>query len=575
MSSPSVASSTGPAKGNSGEEVRSFIGEAPEGEQAKGMAQDPPRDAQDLVAADEDTVRTGIEAVAEEAAVGGEEETVKEGTDDPIIIDDPINIDEEIQRFNGWLSWKLSRSRMQEADMEKMHIEEDWVMSMVECYEIFELVDAGKLLEFFKIGAAAHKRHAIRRGKRPEGAGPEEGENDDDDDDDQGNNPDVPPTQSQTQPHTQGQTQTQTNPHGEDEGEVSEKDDDPKDDVHKEPSREEDVDDVDDVDIVDEAVEEAVAALEEEPPENTCRDVIIHPAFAFDGEQLRRIFEAIFNSMEEQNKGINELYETLESKTWCDNKSSMLTRDHLLDIKNRIDSLRDHTTALQNGMKKTMMEISDLLLGKFRDQHKTIKDQFELLELKNTSNNLELKHLMESKFLEQNLKIDEQNLKIDEQNLMMDQVIKTVHEVKTSQELLTQTLLKFLDDTKKGEGSVSKEQRSEGHHHQQSFRGGSSQYEGKSKTIIQKPQSETLSMQEMREFEGLFKEGHWPKHMSKQDCLYYYLEKRKKGEKILKVAKSKKKGYRGQIPTTGECTQEFVQLFQHGSFGPKTDEVYE
>ncbi|GAB2290082.1 hypothetical protein Dimus_024372, partial [Dionaea muscipula] len=193
MSSPSVASSTSPVKGSSAEEVRSSIGEAPEGEQAKGMAQDPPQDAQDPIDADVDIVRIDKEAVvavhAEEAAVGGEQEIVKDGADEPTIIDDPINIDEEIQRFNGWLSWKLSRSRMQETDMEKMHIEEDWVMSLVECYEIFELADAGKLLEFFKIGAAAHKRHTIKSEKRPEGAGSGEGDDNDDDDQQGGNNP--------------------------------------------------------------------------------------------------------------------------------------------------------------------------------------------------------------------------------------------------------------------------------------------------------------------------------------------------------------------------------------------------
>ncbi|GAB2270607.1 hypothetical protein Dimus_005489 [Dionaea muscipula] len=26
----------------------------------------------------------------------------------PVLIDDPINIDEELKRFNAWLSWKLS-----------------------------------------------------------------------------------------------------------------------------------------------------------------------------------------------------------------------------------------------------------------------------------------------------------------------------------------------------------------------------------------------------------------------------------------------------------------------------------
>ncbi|GAB2299390.1 hypothetical protein Dimus_038559 [Dionaea muscipula] len=222
MSSPSVASSTAPAKGNSTEEVRSSMGEAHEGDQAKGVAQDPPHEAQDPTAA----------AVAE-----GEEEMAREGENQPLNIDDSINIDDEIQRFNAWFLWKLSRSRAQAKDMERMHMEDDWIMERVECYELFELIDTGKLLQFFKIGAAAHKRLAIRKGKMPEGES-SGGRPDDDDDNDQGHNPDAPqpqPQQPQTQTHSQppNQPQTQPEPPQRNEEATVEKDDDmdPKDDV--------------------------------------------------------------------------------------------------------------------------------------------------------------------------------------------------------------------------------------------------------------------------------------------------------------------------------------------------------
>ncbi|GAB2283978.1 hypothetical protein Dimus_018458, partial [Dionaea muscipula] len=210
LNSPSVASSTGPAKGNSAEEVeqRSLVGEAHEGEQARDVAQDPPQDAQDPIDANVGVVRIGKEAeeaaATVDAADSAGEGLVKAVEDDPIIIDDLINIDKEIQRFNAWLSWKLSRSRAQVYSIERMHAEEDWVMGMVECYELFELVDAGKLFEFFKVGAAAHKRHAIKRGKRPEGEGSEGGKNDDDHQG--GNNPNLPKSQPQPQPQNQSPT---------------------------------------------------------------------------------------------------------------------------------------------------------------------------------------------------------------------------------------------------------------------------------------------------------------------------------------------------------------------------------
>ncbi|GAB2282124.1 hypothetical protein Dimus_039519 [Dionaea muscipula] len=158
---------------------------------------------------------------------------------------------------------------------------------------------------------------------------------------------------------------------------------------------------------------------------------------------------------------------------------------------------------------------------------------------------------------------------------MMDHMVKAVQEVKSSQEVLTQTLLKFLDDAKKGEESgAPQEQRAKGY--QSSFKGGSSsQFDSKAKTTtIQKHQSETLSLQEMRKFSELIKKGHLGKHTSKQDTLHYFLESKRKGEKILRVAKSRKKGYKGQTPSQMDCTNEFLALYQEGAFGPRCEETY-
>ncbi|GAB2268621.1 hypothetical protein Dimus_038726 [Dionaea muscipula] len=211
--------------------------------------------------------------------------------------------------------------------MEMMHAEEDWVVSMVECYEIFELVDAGKLLEFFKIGVVAHKRHAIKMGKRPEGEESEKGDDGDDDDDQGGDDPAAPHVQPQPQPPATTNEPVQEEPEAEIEAEkdgeaaeeeemVKESDEIPKDDVPEEPSREEDEDEANDVDIEvsindevaeedvirETAVEEVLEALVEEPAENLCRDLMVHPEAAvgnFDQEQLRQIFQAILHSMEE------------------------------------------------------------------------------------------------------------------------------------------------------------------------------------------------------------------------------------------------------------------------------------
>ncbi|GAB2283267.1 hypothetical protein Dimus_017789 [Dionaea muscipula] len=103
-----VTSTTAPSHEESQGEVekrKDHVGGAHEGEQAKGVAQDPPHKAQasaDVATASGEggDVMEKVVNVANAAAVREEVET----TDDaPIIIDDPINIDEEIQRIAGSL----------------------------------------------------------------------------------------------------------------------------------------------------------------------------------------------------------------------------------------------------------------------------------------------------------------------------------------------------------------------------------------------------------------------------------------------------------------------------------------
>ncbi|GAB2278545.1 hypothetical protein Dimus_013222, partial [Dionaea muscipula] len=220
LDSETVASNTIPSKGSSQKEEveqRRSKGEAHEGDQASRMAQEPPHEGQDPIRDDAATTDAAVDSsrdvmkevvkVAQAAATEIEKE-VGATYEVPIIIEDPINI-EEMQRFNAWLSWKLSRSRAQAEDIERMHLEEDWVMSMVDCYEIFELVDAGKLIDFFKVSVAAHKRHNIKQGKRPVGEDSHQSDHDDDNNDDGGDDPATHESVPNPTPSTEPQPQAQ------------------------------------------------------------------------------------------------------------------------------------------------------------------------------------------------------------------------------------------------------------------------------------------------------------------------------------------------------------------------------
>ncbi|GAB2276454.1 hypothetical protein Dimus_011179 [Dionaea muscipula] len=79
----------------------------------------------------------------------------------------------------------LSRSRLQAESMEDMHSEEDWVMFMVVAdYQIYELIDAEKLLKLFKVSAALHKVGEMERKKDDEEKRDDDGDHDGRDDDD-------------------------------------------------------------------------------------------------------------------------------------------------------------------------------------------------------------------------------------------------------------------------------------------------------------------------------------------------------------------------------------------------------
>ncbi|GAB2285684.1 hypothetical protein Dimus_039718 [Dionaea muscipula] len=529
ISSPSGASSTAPAKEKTAEEVRSSMGEAHEEEQAREMAQDPPHVAQDPTAT----------AVAEEEDV------------QTINVDDSINIDEKIQRFNAWLSWKLSRSRAQGNDIERMHKEEDWIMESIDCYELFELVDTGKLLEFFKVGAAAHKRLAIKRGKRPEGewsGGRPDGGDDDDD------APQPPQPQPPTQPPqpNQPQNQTQEPQPNVEETNVEEKNDSegPKDDVPEGQSRaddeeeEEELNDpigynslISSVDLI--TIEEEDE--EEEKQEGKGLELVVYqgpcqftdaahhlpsnpstsippttPATSTTNihAHLNEVVKVLLERMEQQNAAIKDIMNVMQGNIPRDMR---LKADMCVSLLSLKESVARNTKDLNLLTHAVISEIPDVIeeqTRKFDRKMNAVKDElntrFDLLKLGIANNSLNIQHAIQKEALEQNLKIDAQNRKLDAQGIQIDHMVTAIQDMKTSQESLTKTLLQFLDDAKKGEGAgISKEQRSGQHQQQQHHQSSSGFREGTSQPkTAQKPCTETVTPAEMEEFKKLFRSGH-------------------------------------------------------------------
>ncbi|GAB2294342.1 hypothetical protein Dimus_038294 [Dionaea muscipula] len=109
-------------------------------------------------------------------------EEEKEVEVDTEAAEEDVDISDELQRFNRWWFWKLSRSRLQADIMEDMHSEEDWVMSMIVAdYQLHELINADNLLKFFKTGVAITKTAPE---KKDDNEKKDDGDDSDDDDDD-------------------------------------------------------------------------------------------------------------------------------------------------------------------------------------------------------------------------------------------------------------------------------------------------------------------------------------------------------------------------------------------------------
>ncbi|GAB2290322.1 hypothetical protein Dimus_024602, partial [Dionaea muscipula] len=105
--------------------------------------------------------------------------------------------------------------------------------------------------------------------------------------------------------------------------------------------------------------------------------------------------------MEEQNRGIFSLYELLYSKTFTDNQKENLTWGKLDEVKAFVNSISKELVNLSIILEQTMFDVVNLISNKIKDQTSIVKTHYELMELKTKNSNMELKHLMEQHFLEQ------------------------------------------------------------------------------------------------------------------------------------------------------------------------------
>ncbi|GAB2272968.1 hypothetical protein Dimus_007784, partial [Dionaea muscipula] len=75
------------------------------------------------------------------------------------------------------------------------------------------------------------------------------------------------------------------------------------------------------------------------------------------------------------NVGITELFEHLESKIFTDNQREKLSYAKLKEIKTYLDNLSEELKNISFILKKTMLQVADLLSGKIKDHSSLIVAQ--------------------------------------------------------------------------------------------------------------------------------------------------------------------------------------------------------
>ncbi|GAB2299176.1 hypothetical protein Dimus_033248 [Dionaea muscipula] len=228
-------------------------------------------------------------------------------------------------------------------------------------------------------------------------------------------------------------------------------------------------------------------------------------------EHIEQAIKCILNGMEEHNRGITEFSKHLESKNFRDNQ-----KENLMFL--RLDEIKTHLRNLSITINKSLLSISDIVSSKMKSLSTENRTRFTIIEkLKN--------------------------------------VEATVNEIDKSQATLTNFLLNFIEDSKKGEDSGKEQQKGK------SIASVSGGYKEESR--FQEPHF-ALAKTEMAEFEKLYQKGHYKK-LSRSDAIYQFCDSRKTGG-ALKKSMSKKKNSRSPLTMT-ESTIEFEKLFRGVGFG--------
>ncbi|GAB2283938.1 hypothetical protein Dimus_018420, partial [Dionaea muscipula] len=120
---------------------------------------------------------------------------------------------------------------------------------------------------------------------------------------------------------------------------------------------------------------------------------------------FQQAVKSILNGMEEQNNGIKELFELLDSKTFTDNQKEKITWAKMDEVKAYLENITKKINGLLVALKKTIRDVGDIILDKLKDLTSTVKTHCELMEVNAENNKLELRHLMEAGFLKQDSKL--------------------------------------------------------------------------------------------------------------------------------------------------------------------------
>ncbi|GAB2303706.1 hypothetical protein Dimus_037690, partial [Dionaea muscipula] len=138
--------------------------------------------------------------------------------------------------------------------------------------------------------------------------------------------------------------------------------------------------------FIDDVLKEFMASIGEHdnPKDGQCWEMVIYqgpivmessPSTTPIHDHFEHAVKCILDGMVEQNRSITDLYELLESKIFTGNQKERLNWRKLDEIKTYLKNLSEELKRTTFILKKTMLEVVDLINGK-------IKDHSTLIELK-------------------------------------------------------------------------------------------------------------------------------------------------------------------------------------------------